>query len=188
MTHQQLIDAAVQEGFAAAAVVDTACIPFDFSFRPYCEENLCGQYGINYSCPPHCGSCQDMRSRILSGRQAVVLQSVWEICDYSDTAAIRQAKAAHNAAAIALTKKLRQAGIPGFMIGASGCALCTPCAAKSGQPCRFPDRMYSCMSAYCIFVKQLCDRCGLEYDSGPGLLSFFGMFVLTGETDGRKKA
>jgi len=36
---------------------------------------------------------------------------------------------------------------------------------------------YSCMSAYCIFVKKLCDRCGLEYDCGNGLLGFFGMIV-----------
>ena len=40
MTDQQLIDLAAKEGFCAAAVVETAQIPFDFSFRPYCEENL----------------------------------------------------------------------------------------------------------------------------------------------------
>ena len=40
------------------------------------------------------------------------------------------------------------------MIGASGCSLCTPCALAEGLPCRFPDLRYSCMSAYCIFVKE----------------------------------
>ena len=40
-----------RKAFSAAAVVDTADIVFDPSFRPYCEENLCGQYGANYSCP-----------------------------------------------------------------------------------------------------------------------------------------
>jgi hypothetical protein len=34
------------------------------------------------------------------------------------------------------------------------------------------------MSAYCIFVKKLCDSCGLEYDCGNGLLGFFGMILL----------
>ena len=51
MTDNQLIRYAVEEGFAAAAVIDTDKIPFDPSFRPYCEENLCGQYGVNYACP-----------------------------------------------------------------------------------------------------------------------------------------
>lgn len=177
MTNQQLIDHAVKEGFAAAAVTDTATIPFDPSFRPYCEENLCGQYGVNHACPPLCGSLADMEHRILSRKRALVLQSIWEISDYSDLPTIKQAKGLHNHTALSLAKKLRDAGVPGFVVGASGCALCSPCAAKEGMPCRFPDLQYSCMSAYCIFVKKLCDQCGLEYDCGSGLLAFFGMYV-----------
>ena len=178
MTNQQLIDLAVLEGFAAAAVVETSEIPFDFSFRPYCEENLCGQYGVNHSCPPDCGSCEDMKQRITDKKKALVLQTIWEISDYSDKPAIKEAKGMHNRASISLMEKLRAEGTDCFMVGASGCALCSPCTAKDGLPCRLPHLQYSCMSAYCIFVKQLCDRCGLEYDCGNGLLGFFGMIVL----------
>lgn len=177
MTEKELIQAALEEGFAAAAVVDTDTIPFDFTFRPYCEENLCGQYGVNHSCPPICGSCEQMRRRITDRKRALVLQTIWEISDYSDAPAIKEAKAFHNRASLALMEKLRGQNVPGFLVGASGCALCSPCAAKDGQPCRFPELKYSCMSAYCIFVRKLCDQCGLEYDCGPGLLGFFGMYV-----------
>lgn len=177
MTDQQLVDLAMEAGFAAAAVVEVSAIPFDPMFRPFCEENLCGQYGVNHSCPPECGSPDDMKRRILSKKRAVVLQTIWDISDYSDKLAIRQAKGSHNQASLSLAQKLRQAGLPGFVVGASGCALCSPCTAKEGIPCRFPDLQYSCMSAYCIFVKRLCDQCGLEYDCGPGLLAFFGMYV-----------
>lgn len=177
MTNEELIEAALAEGFAAAAVVDTADIPFDPMFRPFCQENLCGQYGANYSCPPDCGSYEEMRQRVIAGKRALVLQTIWEISDYTDAPAIKQAKGSHNGAAIRLAKKLREAEVPGFIVGASGCGLCSPCLAKTGEPCRFPDLRYSCMSAYCIFVKKLCDGCGLEYDSGSGLLSFFGMYV-----------
>ena len=45
------------------------------------------------------------------------------------------------------------------------------------KPCRYPDLYYSCMSAYCIFVRRLAEQCGMEYDCGPGLLAFFGMYV-----------
>ena len=178
MTDQYLIDLAVKEGFAAAAVVDTAAIPFDFSFRPYCEENLCGQYGVNHSCPPLCGSCEDMQQKILGKSRALVLQTVWEIPDYSDAPAIKEAKTIHNRASLALLDALRKAGYDCFMVGASGCALCSPCTAKEGKPCRFPELQHSCRSAYCIFVKKLCDSCGLEYDCGTGLLGFFGMILL----------
>lgn len=177
MTQEEIIAMAVAEGFAAAQIVDTDEIVFDPSFRPYCEENLCGQYGVNYCCPPDCGTPEEMKQRILAHKKALVLQTIWEVQDYSDMAVIKPAKAGHNASQIRLVKKLRQQGIDGLIVGASGCALCKPCALTLGEPCKFPDLKYSCMSAYCIFVKKLADACGMEYDCGEGLLAFFGMYV-----------
>lgn len=172
-----MIQCAVEEGFSAAAVLDTSQIVFDPTFRPYCEENICGQYGVNYACPPACGSVEEMKQRILAHKRALVLQTMWEISDYTDKLAIKQAKGSHNAATIRLMKKFRAEGRPGFMAGSGGCSLCSPCALKKGKPCAFPELQYSCMSAYCIFVKKLADACGMEYDCGEGLLAFFGMYV-----------
>lgn len=177
MTQEEMIRLAEGEGFAAAAVVDTQQIVFDPMFRPYCEENLCGQYGVNYCCPPDCGSPEEMKNRILAHKKALVLQTIWEISDYTDAPAIKKAKMGHNTAQISLVKKLRGQGIDGVIVGASGCALCSPCAKKEGKPCRFPDYCYCCMSAYCIFVKKLADSCAMEYDCGEGLLAFFGMYA-----------
>jgi predicted metal-binding protein len=177
MTDAKMIQLAIEEGFAAAEIVDTTQIVFDPSFRPYCEENLCGQYGANYSCPPDCGSPEEMKQRILAHKKALVLQTIWEVADYSDIPAIKHAKKSHNAAELRVVKKLREAGHDGLIVGASGCALCTPCAQTQGLPCNYPDLKYSCMSAYCIFVKKLTDACGMEYDCGEGLLGLFGMYV-----------
>lgn len=177
MTEREMITLAEQEGFAAAAVVNTDEIVFDPMFRPFCAENLCGQYGANYSCPPDCGTPEEMKQRILAHKRGLVLQTIWEISDYTDKQAIKHAKSSHNSAAIRLMKQFRQDGKEGFLVGASGCALCSPCALKEGKPCAFPDLRYSCMSAYCIFVRKLAERCGMEYDCGEGLLAFFGMYV-----------
>lgn len=177
MTDEQLIALAVEEGFAAAAVVDTKDIPFDPTFQSYCAENLCGKYGVNYTCPPDCGDPEEMEKRITSRKRALVLQTIWEISDLTDNKAVKESKAAHNAAALRLAKRLRAQGCPGFVVGASGCALCTPCAKVTGAPCKHPDLRYSCMSAHCVFVRKLMERCGIEYDCGPGLLAFFGMYV-----------
>ena len=43
MTNDEMIARAVEAGFAAAEVIDTDKIVFDPMFRPFCEENLCGQ-------------------------------------------------------------------------------------------------------------------------------------------------
>lgn len=177
MTWEEMTSMAAEEGFAAAVVTDTKDIPFDPSFRPLCAENLCGKYGANYSCPPDCGTPDEMRARIQAHRHALVLQTIWEIADCSDSKAIKAAKKEHNAATLRLLGRLRRADVPGFPVGASGCALCETCAITEKKPCRYPDLYYSCMSAYCIFVRRLAEQCGMEYDCGPGLLAFFGMYV-----------
>lgn len=177
MTEAQMIQLALDEGFANAAIVDTGDIVFDPSFRPYCAENLCGQYAANYSCPPDCGSPEEMKMRILSHKKALVLQSIWQVADYSDMPAIKQAKKGHNASELRAVKKMRESGHNGVIVGASGCALCSPCAQQEGKPCKYPDLKYSCMSAYCIFVKKLADKCGMEYSLPEGLLAFFGMYA-----------
>ncbi len=177
MTKENMIRMAAEEGFAAAAVIRTEEIPLDASFRPLCEENLCGKFGVNYSCPPDCGSPEQMRERLLSKKHALVLQTIWEIADYGDNKAIKEAKGAHNAATIRLAKRLRAEGCEGFLVGASGCSLCDPCELVEYRPCRFPEFQYSCMSAYCVFVRELTEKCGIEYDCGNGLLAFFGMYV-----------
>lgn len=177
MTEEAMIQYAIDEGFSAVSIQETGGIVFDPTFRSYCEENLCGQYGINYSCPPDCGTPEEMKQRILSHKKALVLQTIWEVTDYADMTVIKPAKAAHNAAQLRLAKRLRAEGVEGFLVGASGCALCSPCKKVSGQPCSIPEFQHSCMSAYCIFVKKLADKCGMEYDCGEGLLAFYGMYV-----------
>ena len=177
MTEQEIIQWALEEGFSAAAIVDTDQIVFDPSFRPYCAENLCGQYGANYSCPPVCGSPEEMKNRILAHKKALVVQSAWEIQSFQDTETIAKAKKEHNAAQLRLAKKLEEAGHPGLMVGASGCALCKPCGLTKGEPCKFPRQRYSCMSAYCIYVKKLAESCEMKYDYENNILPFFGMYV-----------
>lgn len=177
MTKELLIQYALEEGFEKAALVSTKDIVTDPAFRPYCEENLCGQYNANYTCPPVCGTPEEMRQRITSYDQALVLQTIWRISDYTDKEAIRHAKNEHNQATIRLVKRLRKENCNGFIVGASGCGLCNPCAMTENKPCKFPDYAFSCMSAYCVFVRPLAESCGMKYTCEDGLLAFFGMYV-----------
>ena len=67
MTNERILQIArAEQVFSAAAIVPTSEIPFDSGFRVYCEENLCGNYGANYTCPPDCGSPEELRRRILA--------------------------------------------------------------------------------------------------------------------------
>lgn len=177
MTNEEMVKAAENMGFSAAAVIATKDIPFEAAFRVCCEDNSCGKYGINYSCPPDCGTTAEMEAKIKAQPYALLLQTIWEIDDPMEGAETKKAKKKHNAMIRQLIDDMQAQGTDGFMIGSSGCSLCEQCAITENEPCRFPDKMFSCMSAYCVYVNKLAEKCGIEYDSGQGLVSLYGMFV-----------
>ena len=166
MTEKELLRAAEELGFSCA-VIDTADIAFEPSFRRFCEDNLCGKYGANYTCPPDCGTPEEMRRRVMDYRRALVLQTRWEI-GLADDEAIRAAKASHNRR----TRELMDRAGGGLMVGASGCDLCEACLRRTGEPCRFPELRFSCMSAYCIHVAKLAQQCGMAYYSEDAIRLF----------------
>ena len=177
MTEKNMIGLALDEGFSAAALMDVDQIVFDASFRPYCEENRCGFYGANYSCPPDCGTPDEMERRIRKYRRALVFQTKWNITDYQDVQAIKAAKQAHNDAMLRVVRRLREEGCEGIMAGSGNCTLCERCAILDGEPCKFPDERFSCLSAYCVFVRKLAESCGMEYACADGSLAFFGLYA-----------
>jgi predicted metal-binding protein len=176
MQEHEMIKLAKEAGFRAV-MIPTSEIVVDSSFRKFCEDNLCGKYNANYSCPPDCGTVDEVRERLMTGKQALVLQTIWQIGSYDNKQGIIESKKAHNAAILRFTQKLRQAGIQGFCLGYGGCPLCDPCKRITNEPCAHPDQKISCMSAYCIDVAKLAEKCGLEFAWVPEKLFLFGMFV-----------
>lgn len=172
----EILKLAKDNGFSAAMIATDEIIQ-DASFRKFCEDNLCGKYDANYSCPPDCGTVEEVQARLKAGKRALVLQTIWEIGSYENKQAVQASKKAHNAAILRFTERLRQAGIQGFCLGYGGCPLCDPCKRVENQPCAHPDKKISCMSAYCIDVGKLADKCGLEFAWVPEKLFLFGMFV-----------
>lgn len=48
MEEQDILKLARETGFEAA-LLPASQVPTDAKFRPFCEENRCGQYNANYS-------------------------------------------------------------------------------------------------------------------------------------------
>ena len=176
MTDLDLLELARSEGFSAAMTTPDQ-VPVEAKFRAFCEENLCGKYNANYSCPPDCGTPEELHKKILAEEKVMVLQSICDIDGYEDRETIMKAKKSHNEATIRLIKKMREHGFDGFCAGASGCLLCSPCKKVENQPCAYPDLKMSCMSAYCVNVAELAKRCDLTFVWSTEKLYSFGMIV-----------
>lgn len=176
MTDMELIKLAQEEGFHAA-IIPAKDVPVNGEFRKFCEDNLCGKYNANYSCPPACGTVEEVHQRLFAEDKALVLQTIHEIGSYENKAAILESKKNLNIAILHLTEKLRSAGLQGFCLGYGGCPLCNPCKQVEGEPCVFPEKRISCMSAYCIDVGKLAEKCGLEFAWVQEKLFLFGMIA-----------
>ena len=176
MDNIELLQLAKNAGFTAS-LISPDLIPINPEFRKYCEENLCGKYGVNYSCPPDCGTVEELQHRLLSEENVLVLQTIWPINGYEDTDTIQNAKNTHNVMVLNLKAKMESQGLFGFCSGYNGCPLCTPCKRQLNEPCAFPDQRISCMSAYCIDVAALAKQCDLDFAWSSDKLHLFGMIA-----------
>ena len=99
---------AAEFGFTAAWV-PVSEIPTNPDFLKYCAENRCGNYGANHSCPPDCGTPDEMRDRLRSASAALVIQSQWQVPGYG-TPEVLSSKAEHGAAVRRFRDALRKEG------------------------------------------------------------------------------
>ena len=53
-------------GFTQAALMPVSELVIVPEYRMFCEENLCGRYGANYSCPPDCGTPEELHRQLLA--------------------------------------------------------------------------------------------------------------------------
>lgn len=178
MPDKELLKLAHEAGFFAALTTPDQ-IPVDPKFRIYCEENRCGRYNANYSCPPDCGTVEALHQKLLEKEKVLILQTIWDIDGYEDKATIQKAKETHNSKVIQFKNKLIELGYDGFCTGYNGCSLCNPCKKTLGEICAFPELKISCMSAYCVDVAKLAEHCNLAFAWSQEKLHLFGMIAFT---------
>jgi len=169
---------ALAEGFGFhARVLDPHKVPVCEDYRKYCEENLCGNFGKNYSCPPACGSITALHEELLKYSAVIALETAEEKENF-DTAFALDAGKRHNKAVMALTAALRDAGYDTFGMGCGGCFLCERCAIEDDLPCLYPEKRLGCISAFGIDAGGLMELCGFEFGWSRDKLYLVGMTAI----------
>lgn len=178
ISSEKMISLAEESGFSAA-VIGSGELRFQFEFRKYCEENLCGNYNRNYACPPCCGTPEEMKAATEGFSGVLVLKSEARGINAMDETETRALKKAHNRKTAELVRKLKEEmnRTETLMIIAGPCSLCKECKLISKEPCAFSMERYSCLSAYCIDVNELCRAADLELSWASDQASFFSLFL-----------
>lgn len=166
------------EGVYGCAFVDTKDLVFNPGFRKLCEEDSCGNYDVNYSCPPYCGTPEEMEAKVRQYRRVLVMQTAWDVNSVMDTSETKAAKKKHNEISFTVLEKLGGLGIEADAMMAGPCTQCKKtCMQMIGKPCPRDYKVYSCLSAYCLDVTKLAETAGLECWAGEKRVLYFSVFM-----------
>lgn len=175
-----MVDAALGCGADGAAVIDAGKIPHRRKFRLACEQNVCGQYGRNWMCPPDVGGIDALIASAQVYGRALVFQTVSPLEDSFDFAGMMEAEKRHGEIGLCIAKRILPLPGGALRLGAGACLLCPTCAKTDGGPCRRPEDAVSSLEAYAVAVSELAPLCGMKYINGENTVTFFGA-VLFGQ-------
>ena len=131
--------------------------------RAYCEENKCGSYGRNYTCPPHAGTLDEMKDRLKQFRRGILLQYYKDVDIKNNLKEALRSKNEFHAKVLNTEKFMNKQGITRTwgLIGGN-CGICDTCRINDNKPCRHPDKARMSLEAIGIDVVGLLDNLGLD--------------------------
>ena len=146
--------------------------------RDLCFENKCNNYSTHYMCPPYVGSLEELEARIRKFQRAALLQYSKSLDVRNDREELRQSRVDFHNKILRMEEFLENEGMEHIwgMMGGS-CALCTPCAAKLGKPCPYPDKARASLESIAIDVLSLLDKFGLDNSFYPDKITWTGCIL-----------
>lgn len=171
MDRNQIQQLALQLGFTACVPLNTASLEFRPEVREMCASGRCGNYNKSWSCPPACGSLEEIREKASAFSDGIIVQTTAQLEDSFDYEGMMDAAARHGASFEKLAEALRQDGLIFLPMGAGGCRVCQSCTYPDA-PCRFPEKRMTSMEAYGLVVSDVCKNSNVPYYYGPNTLTY----------------
>lgn len=128
--NQMIIDAlktADAIGFEKAAPLARDALIFREEVRAMCRADRCRSYGRTWSCPPGCGTLDEIREKVSAYTGGILVETIGEMEDEFDFESIERAAALHKKRFEALTAALRGDGRDILPMGAERCTVCRNC-------------------------------------------------------------
>lgn len=166
----------------SVARLSTRCIPFDATLRTLCEQNVCGAFGTNYTCPPYVGEIHTLIDKVKSYDIALIFRAVYPLEDSYDYEGMVEGGQKFRTLAVTANRLAKEAFPDAMTLAAGGCRLCQVCGLKEGVPCRNPEDALASLEAHGIHVSNLAVQVGMPYISGPNTVTYFGSVFVRRES------
>ena len=171
MTEQKLLDLAAACGFEHAGPLNVSALRIDPRVRDMCSADLCRSYGRSWTCPPHCGTLEEISEKAAHYSRGILLQSTGHLEDDFDVDTMLETEKLHKRRFKEFTAKVREVYPDCLPMGAGACGQCGTCTCPD-EPCRFPELAIPSMEAYGLMVSQVCLDSDIPYYYGKGTLTY----------------
>ena len=164
-------------GFEKTAPLVRDALIFREEVRAMCRADRCRSYNKTWSCPPGCGTLDEMREKVSAYTDGILVETIGEMEDEFDFEAIERAAALHKKRFEALVAALRGDGHDILPMGVGRCTVCRDCTYPDA-PCRFPERAAPSMEAAGLLVSDVCEKCGIPYYNGKNTTTFISCVLI----------
>jgi len=176
---EKFIEKARQSGYTNIAPVDIGRIEFEESLRSMCEMNTCGHYDKSWVCPPACGTVEELKDKVLSFSDSVLLQKVYKIEDSFDFEGMMAGQEDFDKLFTEMMDyTCEKIGSDYYSLKAGSCHLCEECTYPD-TPCKYPEKARPSIEACGINVTSLCSSCGVPYINGKNTVSYVALFLFS---------
>ena len=154
--------------------IDPKGLEFSDRIRWICEHE-CPMYGKTWACPPGVGTVECCKAKCLSYEKCLMISTITEVADITNIEETLATRGDHEAVTNQVGELLKEQGIEPYILSTEACAICERCAILDGKPCRFPEKMHPCVESHGINVIPTLESCGLEFQYGDNIVTWFSL-------------
>ena len=176
MITDEMIEKVLNDETRFAKVFDLRATPLICSelVIQYCENNACGKYGMNWTCPPAVGRFEDCKEKIESYSKVLVFRSEYKINEWYDYERVQETIGAHQAN-VRRVRELIPKDLDHLVLSGGGCVYCKECAYIKKEECRFPDIAIPPIESYGLDIFRFTKKNNIVYSAPEGEMYYFGM-------------
>ena len=173
----ELIEKATELGLNKHGFFDPQVLPLREDVLAMCEQNICGQYGKNWTCPPGNGRLEDWREKIKEYRAGMIFQRVCQLEDSFDWEGMMDGEKVIKEAFTELKRLNPTEDEKLLFLAVGGCTLCEVCLYPDA-PCIMPDLAMPSVESLGILVSELCTLAGIPYYNGQDTITYTGAVLM----------
>ena len=137
-------------------------------------------YGKTWACPPAVGEVDACQAKCSAYTNCLLIGTITEVADIANIEETLATRAPHEEITNTVVGFFREQGVAPYVLSTEACAACARCAYLDGQPCRHPGRMHPCIESHGINVIPVLEDCGLEFQYGENMVTWYSLFFYNG--------